>query len=441
MDKQKWLKKGPDLRELISEVKDERKNRPRNLALIIPTYRNEKLIQTHVDALSKQTTKDFDIIIVYGEKDRFINSPNWASISHIRERGRNGCAGAYYLGEKYALKEGYGKIVLADDDCLPESNNLLENEAMELESNDVVVPRAFRGTRTNPEYWIHYYGGMTRKVLEKVGLTFIPLYVGGEDLDFMFRIQEEGFTFHRITSAVVHPRTVPFVLYPPQMLYYYSRGAVIQLFLAKKYVRCAWLIFTILMMAASFRILGKRIIAKEHLRIVRNATGMKFFEEIATDVKPDNPLKEVKSPEVDVTLDVDSKEARGQDSLNQTLSLHINNRNAWREYGQRIGNFISTAAEARKYLGKRVLFAEWCSSMDLVVMLMARSSYIKTGGNTYAISQNRGLARICSGLILLVGITPIMAALALMFTVYGIANKTLNHIDSHRYGIEKYIQE
>ena len=96
--KTEWLKRGPSLGELVAEVKDNRRKKRSRLTLIIPTFRDNELLEKHITKLANQTFQDFDVIIVYGEEDRFIETPKWASILHIREKGRNGCAGAFYLG-------------------------------------------------------------------------------------------------------------------------------------------------------------------------------------------------------------------------------------------------------------------------------------------------------------------------------------------------------
>ena len=74
----------PTIKEIVGEIKDARKKR-RRIAIIVSAKNDEKRLQHFLKRLSEQTYKDFDVIIIYGEEDRFLEEyGDKLTIMHIR---------------------------------------------------------------------------------------------------------------------------------------------------------------------------------------------------------------------------------------------------------------------------------------------------------------------------------------------------------------------
>jgi GT2 family glycosyltransferase len=432
--KKEWLHKGPSLSEIVAEKKDDRKDRSRKLALIIPSYNNNEILKKHIDKLSNQTFKDFDIIIVYGENDRFIQTPEWASIVHLRKYGRMGCAGAFYIGENYTLAEKYNVIIQADNDCLPESVDLLERLVDEINEKKVLLPRTFRSSAKHPEFFIHCYGGRTREILEKTGLTYLPLYIGGEELDIMWRIRKSGFQVHQIDASVSHPRVLPFVLWSAGKMYYYNRGNILQLFLAKAYFRAALLLFNQIMLAVAFFVMGKFRVSKKFLEVVWSISEMDFFRKKQYESgKTIAKLEETELAEADIIINADSEDRRANDNFESVVSLHQNIGSPWKMFIKRISCSLRYFLDIRKYFGKKVQFLEWCSFIDIAVMLMAKSSHIKIKDKKYEIIGTRSILAIVLGFFVVVIAVLPSTFLALFLTLFGLLNKKNKGITNEHY--------
>ena len=186
---EKWLDKGPELSELVSERLDRRSSR-KDVAVVITTSGNPEVLEEHLGALGKQKFRDFDVLIVYGQRDSFAAGPRWAGILHLREKARGGSSGAFYIGQKAALEEGYRTIILADDDCIPVSDDLMGRLAQGVEEgHKILLPKLDKGERGIRMTRIpHYYGAFGREVFERAGLTYLPLFFGGDDVELFHRM-------------------------------------------------------------------------------------------------------------------------------------------------------------------------------------------------------------------------------------------------------------
>ncbi len=120
-----FLRRGPELGELVAETRDGRKGGRKRIAVAIPTRNWNEILSEHVKRLSKQAFRDFDVIIVYGEDDEFLDDVCGLPVVHIRRKADCGSAGGFYIGEKFAFDEGYDMVVLADNDALPDSDSLV----------------------------------------------------------------------------------------------------------------------------------------------------------------------------------------------------------------------------------------------------------------------------------------------------------------------------
>jgi hypothetical protein len=218
----------PSLESLVQEIKDVRRQR-NDTAIIIPTIDSKKLVSA-LEALSNQDCKDFDIVTVYGNTDNFITAP-WANMINIRTKENLGSAGAFYTGEKLALKEEYQNIILADDDCIPLNKDLIGKIKNALKKHDVVLPKEIHDGRIEKSELIHHYGAMKAGVYRVVGHNYLPLFVGAVDTEFVYRLKKR-YMIKRIGSAVYHSENKPFFICKADSNQrYYSKNDIIKNFL------------------------------------------------------------------------------------------------------------------------------------------------------------------------------------------------------------------
>jgi len=415
-----WLDKGPALDELVSEKLDRRKGRS-NVAIVMPTYQNYQLIQNHVKELSKQDFRDFDIIIVYEEEDRFIPTPGWASIIHVRRKGRNGAAGGFYVGEKIALEEGYQDIILADDDCLPKSKDLIKN-LVEAEG-DVKIPKAlyFNEEISGIEI-INHYGCIKRNVLERAGLTFIPFYLGGDDIEFLGRIKNHGYGITRVNSCVAHP-SVPTIINAPPKVYRYIRGGFQALILTKDYRNALSSAFMHLAKGFGYWFLGSEV-GKAHFFGIIDGSRMMFSAPKFNGKKmPSLPKK----PEVDVVITKRLEDEKSTPANRKKLTFFSN-------VIKHIKVIKGVAVNFFRYFRKRVYFSNE-KSMNVVIMIIAKSSYLRYHNHEYELTKDRGVVSNIAGLPLLIVVGPMMIALAIFCLIFGIIKG--RKIKTKEYGINK----
>jgi GT2 family glycosyltransferase len=173
-------------------------------AIIIPTFNTAEIVNRHLDKLQKQTTKDFDVII--------IDSGESTDHNRIRAEGRPfqvivkyfnedlGGAGSSYEGMQYAKKMGYQNIILSDSDCIPRSVNLVEELVKNVRDDVAVVPTncekevaVLDKSRTSEiKVYPFHYLTLNRRLVDKVGCIRKGLFIYGDDFDYTSRIAENA---------------------------------------------------------------------------------------------------------------------------------------------------------------------------------------------------------------------------------------------------------
>jgi GT2 family glycosyltransferase len=430
----RWLRRGPPLACLVAQTKDQRKSRKRETALIIPTYQNPEALGRLVDLLGDQTLKEFDIIIVYGEEDGFLRPPPWASVLHMREGGRNGCAGGYYIGQCRAMEEGYRNIIFTDDDCTPESDFLLHSIVEGLRNNDVVLPKTrIAPLRDNVSMILHHYGGVRREVLEKAGLTYFPLYIGGEDLELMDRIRKDGTNrIGTVEAFASHPMPPSVFTSDQRRALYYARGNIMRFMMKGSYANAAKAIFLQMMMGSMFFVTGRPELAGGTLKVAWDARDAGLFRDDGIEAAPGcpGPAECQDTPRIDVAL--------GEE-------LHSGSEGpwAWRkkigagsrpEYSiGRLWAFLSYYRSAKEYLGKSVLFLDVSEPLDFAVVLMAGRSFTKSGDRIYSMTRERDAPSIALGLFFMALCAPAAALASLLLAAVGIVNVKRRGISSLGY--------
>ena len=103
----------------------------KNTVAIVVTYNRLELLKECIESLSKQTHKEFDILVVNnastdGTDDYLNNAKNNNILDYITLESNTGGAGGFYTGIKESIKKGYDYYWLMDDDTLPKEDCLEE---------------------------------------------------------------------------------------------------------------------------------------------------------------------------------------------------------------------------------------------------------------------------------------------------------------------------
>ncbi|MFN7990614.1 MAG: hypothetical protein U0R44_00495 [Candidatus Micrarchaeia archaeon] len=391
MRKEDWVSTGPGLEALVSHEEDRRRKERAGIALVMPCLGQDGTLRRHLAVLAKQTHQDFDLIIVRGEGDVPVDQPG-LSILSLFESGRNGSAGAYYIGEKRALRDGYRKIVLADYDCLPLSGTLLAEFA--ISTGDLVLPHiiyAPSGDKRRGDV-LHHYGCLSREALLKSGLTFLPLYFGGEDYELAWRLRRAGIKASYIGSAVTHPANLPPLLGSPGRKYLCGRGELETLLLHGRILEASAYSFLYLMSAVAFWALGRGDFAWLMARSLWSASGFEFFSGPEWPVSG-GPLKEP-VPEDAVLFQISGDSSAAGALLGSGGRLSA----------------VSRIAGSFGYFGKDVVLKGSAGASELPIMVMARRTFFDGGNGPVVLFRERRVPSIILGLVALaVSAVPAMA--------------------------------
>lgn len=388
----------PDVDSLISEMKDGRGRRNR-MAIIIPTKRKNKIME-HIDILDKQTCRDFDILAVYSKDLEFVDHPG---ILHIREKKDFGSAGAFYIGEKIALREGYSRIILADDDCFPDSDSLISTLESQEDGNCIVLPyrKDAAGGMKNSNDIPHHYGCFSSSLLIKSGLTFLPMYFGGEDLELLYRMKNAGAKVVQAESSVIHGGSAPTIAIRPDLMYYYRRGNLAALFISGDVPIAFRTTALNLVRGTCYTILGHWDLGKMIFKAVVDASRIDFSRNIEKmqpwDLEEAEPANAVED------------DSDGSGAL-----------------------WIASSFLRMKGFGKEVYAPRFYEHVHLATIMLARRVYTKMGGKTVALTKKRGLVSIATGMVLLALAAPLVAAAAFFFGCIGLL---LGRGKSKGYGI------
>ncbi len=375
--------KSPTLESLIHEEEDRRKGRS-DTALIIPTIDIRKL-EAVEDHISDQEG-EFDIIAVYGNKEDFLNT----SMLHVRTKENLGPAGAFFVGQKVAMREGYEKIILADDDCIPKSKSLINSIRKELEQNHVVLPKESDNGRLERIEVLHHFGGFRSEVFLEVGFTFLPLFMGGVDQEFLMRVRRK-FDIARINEEVSHPQKRPFFICSANdRQRYYCKNDIMVRMLNGKMIR-TWI-------SMAYHLLA----------------GMIFF-----------PVRRG-------VLNHCLEEAWLASSVD-----FRNCRNHFEAFGKgKIdGIIVDEGYPFWKTIGKDIII-DGDMTRAIVTLLLARSVAVRNSGKDFIIFRARSISsRIFWGTAFIVAI-PFALIIALILTIRGTVLGSIRKIDTFRYGVE-----
>ena len=217
-------KNAPNIYNLIAKIEDKRKGKKRNSdnVIIILTYKSKEQTKEFIYTLTKQNFKDYDIILIYGPGDEIIDLPKNLNVVHIFRKEDIGCAGGFYLGEKYAYEAEYEKFIHIESDVRFVNNDTLKKIIETSNEYDIVMPTVFTPDLFIKGRGMHQATCFNRKVIEKVGFTLYPLYFGAEDGEYESRIKTVGSAI-LIKDYVTHPTKSP-ILVGPYKAYYFTRN-------------------------------------------------------------------------------------------------------------------------------------------------------------------------------------------------------------------------
>ncbi|MEM4360710.1 MAG: glycosyltransferase family A protein [Candidatus Anstonellaceae archaeon] len=189
----------------------------KNNLLIMPCHLEIEFLKRHLRCLNKQTFKDFDLLIIgspYLEKKKIIQiykkikKIKFNSLIFLRRKNDTGAAGAFFLGQRYALEKGYKKIINVEADCIPQQKDLIQKLIENTNSNCVALPiiRLYDKSKYcySKESGPNQYCCIESSLLGKTGLYYAPLYIGAEDSEFLDRIKREA-KIIKIERSIRHP--------------------------------------------------------------------------------------------------------------------------------------------------------------------------------------------------------------------------------------------
>lgn len=194
----------------------------------IVTFNRKKDLEKCLCALSKQTYKDFDVLVVNnGSTDgtkEYLESLG-ESIITINQENLGG-AGGFYTGMKYMYDHGYDWLWMMDDDGLPDEKQLEElykyGEKGNMVLNAIVINKDDHSRLAfsimNPvdickkqltDSLFHPFNGtfIHRSVIDKIGFIKKEMFIWGDEQEYLRRIKSNGIIPQTVTSAKhYHPQ-------------------------------------------------------------------------------------------------------------------------------------------------------------------------------------------------------------------------------------------
>lgn len=232
-----------------------------DLLVILPMYTEYDVVFEHLHALAKQNFTKFDLLVVMGDKTdekkvcAFLESLKAQfGIIAAKRKENTGPAGGFCTGQKYALENGYGYVLQAESDCVPDDpdtvGKLYENRAKRYVAPVVRLPiNEKESIFVRPSNTSHYTL-IDTGIFRKYGLYFMPAFYGSDDGEFMDRVKEKR---EVIDVYVRHPqknmgdfvfrnlnRTWFYIL---QILTMRKPGVALAHFFYFATLICAWLFF------------------------------------------------------------------------------------------------------------------------------------------------------------------------------------------------------
>ncbi|MFH0737711.1 MAG: glycosyltransferase [Candidatus Micrarchaeota archaeon] len=433
-----WLLRAPDLDEIASEIRDDRRKR-KDTAVVIPSYKNPSLLKKHLSKLSEQTFKDFDAIVVLGGDDEALLERYEFGILYLRRKLDFGSAGAFYAGEKRAFEDGYRTIVLADDDCLPQGPDLLGNLVAKAQEKKVAKAQRMDVPRKPRMAVLPQYGAITRDVFERVGFSFLPFYTGGEDVELEIRMNRAGLnTDNFIEDRHCHPMMPTFLLWPRYKLYHYFRNASFIAIISGWPAHLGLAMLCQLLLGSMFIAIGRPDAGICILRALWGVTWGVFFQDkgiggrgaiaIEDGAMEDGVVPVASKVPEYVEIDIPCgymmpilwKMPKGT-LLDASIAV--------------AKDLAGQAAAIGGNLGKKIVYKDFENDLELFALLFSQSAWAVHEGRAYSITKGRSVAGIVLGIFFFAAALPLSLILAPLLSLTAMIVHKAQGIRTEGYGL------
>jgi GT2 family glycosyltransferase len=417
-----WLREGPGLSELVSRIKDLRGKKRGKTAIVIPTWRKNGLMGEHIKRLASQEHGGFDAIIVYSEEDEFLEDTCGIPSVHIKRKTDSGSAGGFYVGEKFALENGYQYIILSDNDCFPESKTLVQDLLRALEDGaDVAFPKIRNADGKEPEAnrLLPQYGCMRADVLRDVGLSYLPLHFGGEDVELFERMRKRGCRIAKIDSVAYHAQHAgvsPFACKESKMRYY-LRSEILWRLLRYPFYNVCFNIFRNLS-GGIFFAFSRKDLSTVMLDAAWLGSLAQFFK-----------IDAAESPEL-----MKAKEANGIDASRWSFDNGIQDGfiNRMKRLCISTAGFLS---QIPRLIGKDIIFDRTVGLSGIFLALFAKNSYLRENGGYYPVLKENRMLYLPLHLAMIALALCVSLPLAIVLTGMAYTKKSMLGINSDSYGL------
>lgn len=200
-----FLENSKNIEEILGRLVVRKSGVKKNpIALVIPSGKSSGLLEEHLKLLVRQTRADFDVIVI-GDSPKA--APEKLNLIFYEEVFPLGSSGGFGIGQVIGYTLGYEFVINADADCYPDSDNLIERivERSQKEQKAVFPVSYEDGVREL--YFINRYGVAPRSVFEKAGFEYVLFFKGGEDFEYMHRLELAGLMVLDKSAKTVHPLT------------------------------------------------------------------------------------------------------------------------------------------------------------------------------------------------------------------------------------------
>lgn len=382
--------------------------------IITPIYLNYDLLSKHLELLSKQTTQNFDVILVLNVVtdeilvNEVINKqkPRYG-ITIVKRKEDNGSSGGFFIGELYALENKYSMIIYAEDDCLPDDEKLIFEMIDSSKKNDMGNARV--RLKVDDSTWacgggLHMYGYVKTEILRKVGLHYPPIYLGADDTEIGIRISKVA-KWLEIENGATHPYLPPlFTDFKRSMLY-----RVNYIVFLEEPIR---FLSNFVVLNLIYIIFGSRIVRKAGTTIISNVLAFRFGKEALE------------------TFDGDVGVYRKEEEFKDRIT--ITPKNKGHSYNVKEKKLNEMFKAAKYVFGKEILIYPAPHELVLLSMVLAKKTYIASKKGCYLMSDNSNLILHLIKWILFVGVLP-------MFVLFGLVILSVNHFrkpKTWRYGLD-----
>ena len=167
----------------------------KKIDILITHYnRKERLLKT-LDILSKQTEKEFNLIINDdgSNTDNIINPNEYKIITKYIWNVDDGYHRVYRFNESASISVS-SKMILLDDDCVPQSEKFVETYVRLLDEYDIIQGKLLINGLINGHFFSSANLGVRKDVYNKIGLFDINFdgSYGYEDNDLGYRVKNNN---------------------------------------------------------------------------------------------------------------------------------------------------------------------------------------------------------------------------------------------------------